>query len=64
VYRTILSESKADRPIYMAVPIRVYENLLSEKFGNLIVSRLGLRILVFDHKQERIFKWIESIDTA
>jgi hypothetical protein len=46
----------------MAVPIRVYESLLSEKFGNLIVSRLGVRVLVFDHKQERIFKWIESTD--
>jgi hypothetical protein len=63
VYQTILAESKPDRQIDMAVPIRVYESLLSEKFGRLIVSRLGLRVLVFDQKQERIFKWIESTDT-
>jgi hypothetical protein len=63
VYEAILAESEPDRPIYMAVPIRVYESLLSEKFGHLIRSRLGLRLLVFDHKLERIFKWIESTNT-
>jgi hypothetical protein len=64
VYETILAESEPDRPLYMAVPIRVYESLLSDKFGQLIVSRQGLRVLVFDHKQEEIFKWIESTDTG
>jgi len=59
VYRTILAESEPDRQIYMAVPVRVYEGLLSEKFGQLIVSRLGLRVLVFDHEPERVIKWIE-----
>jgi hypothetical protein len=64
VYRTILAASEPERAIYMAVPIRVHENLLTEKFGNLIVSQLGLKLLVFDHKQERILKWIESTDIA
>jgi len=60
VYETILAESKPDRQIYMAVPIRVYEGVLSQKFGHLIVSRLGVRLLVFDHRQPRIVRWIES----
>jgi hypothetical protein len=64
VYQTILAEAKPDRQIYMAVPIRVYESLLTERFGRLIVSQLGLRLLVFDHKQERIYQWIELTATA
>ncbi len=60
VYQTVLAESQPDRQIYLAVPFRVYESLLSEKFGQLIVSRLGLRVLVFDHKLEKVSKWIES----
>jgi len=47
-----------DRNLY------VYESLLSEKFGQLIVSRLGLRVLVFDQGQEKILKWIESMNTV
>jgi hypothetical protein len=64
VYETILAATRSDRARYMAVPIRVYEGLLSQKFGHLIVSRLGLRLLVFDHRQPRIVRWIESTNTA
>jgi hypothetical protein len=41
------------------VDLQLMSKLLSEKFGRLVVSRLSLRVLVFDHKQERVLKWIE-----
>jgi hypothetical protein len=64
VYRALLSETEPDRVPYLAVPRRVHEELLSDRFGQLIVTRLELRLLVFDETSERIVQWIEprSID--
>jgi hypothetical protein len=59
IYRTLLAETEPERLLYLAVPRRVYEGLLSERFGQLIVTRLQLRLLVFDEQQERIAQWIE-----
>lgn len=59
VYRALLAETEPERLPYLAVPLRVDETLLAERFGQLIVTRLRLRVLVFDEKQERIVRWIE-----
>jgi XisH protein len=64
IYQTILSVTQPDRSLYLAAPVRVHETLLTEKLGQLIVSHLGLRLLVFDDKQGRILQWIESSDTG
>ncbi len=64
MYRALLSESEPDRTPYLAVPRRVHEGLLSERFGQMIVARLRLRVLVFDEQAERILRWIEPIDIA
>jgi hypothetical protein len=58
VYRALLAETGSDRVLYMAVPLRIDEGLLSERFGQAIVTRVGLRVIVFDHQQERIVRWI------
>ena len=62
--RALLSGSDPDRLTYLAVPRRVHEGLLSERFGQMIVARLRLRVLVFDEQTERILRWIEPIDIA
>ncbi len=62
--RQVVRQNGIIRQIYLAVPFRVYESLLSEKFGRLIVSRLGLRVLVFDHKLEKVSKWSGSSTMA
>ncbi len=41
IYRAILAENNSDRLLYLAVPLRVYEGLLTERFGQLIVRSLG-----------------------
>lgn len=58
IYRTVLAEMGSDRTLYLAVPRRVYDTLLTEPFGQLIVSRLRLHLLVFDPQQEKILRWI------
>ena len=45
IYRVILAETEPERLLFLAAPLRIYENLLSERFGQLIISRLQLRLL-------------------
>ena len=58
IYRAILAENRSDRLLYLAVPLRIYEGLLTERFGQLIIRSLDLRVLVFDHQKERVVQWI------
>jgi hypothetical protein len=58
VYRTVLEQSEPDRLLFLAVPRHVFETVLAERFGQLIVSQLRLRLLVFDDQQERVVQWI------
>ena len=58
IYRAILAENRSDRLLYLAVPLRVYEGLFAERFGQLIVRRLDLRVLVFDHQKGSVVQWI------
>lgn len=63
VYRAILTETEPERELFLAAPLRIYESLLGERFGQLIISRLQLAVLVFDETQQRVIKWIKSTDT-
>ena len=58
VYNTILSATEPDRQVYLAVPQRIYENVLMNKLGQLLINRLKLRLIAFDEEKERIIKWI------
>ena len=58
MYVAILAENDSDRVLHIAIPRRVHDGLLSERFGQFITKRLGLRFLVFDEDQERIVRWI------
>ena len=58
MYREILAESDDDRVLFMAVPKHIYEGILSEPLGQLMIKRTQLRLLVFSAKTERIIEWI------
>lgn len=58
VYQVILGETQPGRKLFLAVPRRVFESLLSERFGQIIIERLKLRVLVFDERQESVMQWI------
>lgn len=58
IYRSILTDIGSDRQLFLAVPEHVYEGILAERLGQLIVTRLHIRLIVFDPQQERIVRWI------
>ena len=59
IYRTVLEEVQPDRAIFLAVPTRAYEEIFTEKFGQFVVSKLQIRLVVFDEQQKRIVRWID-----
>ncbi|MFN6562110.1 MAG: element excision factor XisH family protein [Nostoc sp. ChiSLP01] len=58
IYRTVLKELEPKRQLYLAVPKRVDEGIFSERFGQLILNSIGIKLIVFDEQLERIIKWI------
>jgi hypothetical protein len=56
-------ETEPDRVPYLAIPGRAHDELLSDRFGQLIVTCLELRLVVFDDARERIIQWIEPRTT-
>ncbi len=64
IYKAILAETEPERLLFLAAPLRIYENLLSERFGQLIISRLQLRLLIFDETQQKRLQWINESVTA
>src|SRR4051794_13830244 len=40
VYRAVMAESQPDRKLFMAVPTRAYDGVLSEQLGQLIIDKL------------------------
>src|SRR5271157_602209 len=64
ISKAILAETEPERLLFLAAPLRIYENLLSESFGQLIISRLQLRLLIFDETQQKSLQWINESVTA
>lgn len=59
IYRAVLAETEPERVPYLAVPRLVGDTLLVEQLGQLILSRLQLKVLVFDDQGKRVVRWIK-----
>jgi hypothetical protein len=59
VYRMVLKETDPERELFLAVPRRVHEGLLSDRLGQLIVAGLDLHVIVFEEQAARIVQWIK-----
>jgi hypothetical protein len=58
VYRALLSQEEPKRLLFLAVPTRVHDTLLSEPLGQLVAAEVRLRVLVFDAEQQQVVRWI------
>ena len=56
-YRTVLHEKEPERNLYLAIPERMRKALLIEPFGQLIVTKLNLSVIVFSEQSRRIIQW-------
>lgn len=58
IYRAVLAAVDPGRKIFLAVPRRVHDGVLSERLGQLVLQTQQLSLLVFDEHRERIDRWI------
>jgi hypothetical protein len=58
VYRALLSQAEPERSLFLGVPTRVYDSVLSEPLGQLVAADIRLRLLVFDAQQQKVVRWI------
>jgi XisH protein len=58
LYRAILQRLDPERALYLAVSEVVAASILAEPVGQLVISEVPLRVLVFDEQQQRITRWI------
>ena len=59
VYRALLLQEDPDRPLFLGVPTRVYDSVLSEPLGQLVAADVRLRVLVFDPQERKVVRWIK-----
>jgi hypothetical protein len=58
LYRDLLAVTEPTRELYLAIPERTEQGIFSEQFGQLVLSRQQLQLLVFDEIRRRVVKWI------
>lgn len=58
VYRVLLNRSEPGRLLYLAVSDDVYDDILSEPVGRMVVEDLAIRLLVFHPVERRVVRWI------
>ena len=58
LYQDILEETEPERLIYLAVSLKVYEDLFQEPIGQLLLRRQHLRLIVFEPRKGVIVQWI------
>lgn len=58
LYRSVLSHLQPDRPLFLAVPRKVYDGILSEPLGQMVMIDLNVRLLVFDPDRREVAQWI------
>lgn len=58
IYRAVLAAVDPGRKMFLAVPRRVHDGVLSERLGQLVLQAQQLSLVVYDEGMERIDRWI------
>lgn len=53
-----LEDQHPGRVLYLAVPVETYESFFRLEFGQIVIRRYHLKLLVYDPHQEVIVKWL------
>lgn len=59
IYSDILEQIEPDREIYLALPLNAFIELFEgDKFGQFLLDKNRLKLLVFNPQVEEIIKWL------
>ena len=56
-YRSLISRVEPDRQLFLAVPLAVYDGILSEPIARPALEDQRVAIMVFDVTQESVVRW-------
>ena len=57
-YRSLLRHLKSERKLYLAIPVKVYEEEVGDEMIQTIISDQQILLLIFDPEKEEIVQWI------
>lgn len=57
LYRAVLARQQPDRRLFLAVTDDVYAGILTEEIGQIALTDLGVRVLVFDPARREVIRW-------
>lgn len=56
-YKVVLEEQQPDRVLYLAVPEDIYEDFFTRRLAQMSVTRMQLKLLVFNPVKEEVVSW-------
>lgn len=57
-YRIVLDEADPARMLYLAVPEYIYQTLFTTSFGQLVLNKHDIKLIVFNEQQEVVTQWL------
>lgn len=57
-YRYALEDTDPDRQLYLAVPVRIYDDFFVVPFIQSVIHRSQTRLIVYDPAKEEIRQWL------
>lgn len=58
LYQGILDDRKITIPLYLAIPVNVFNGIFKEPIGQVAIKHFGIRLIVFDPINAEIIQWI------
>jgi len=59
LYRVALGDVDPHRELFLGISGRVYDQLFADRFGQLIIEKMQVKVLVFDEAAQRVVQWIK-----
>jgi hypothetical protein len=56
-YKVVLEDQQPDRVLYLEVPEDIYEEFFTRRLAQMSVTRMQLKMLVFNPLTEEIVSW-------
>lgn len=57
-YRIMLEAKEAERQLYLAIPIEIYETFFQSKFTQTVIQAYQLKLIIYHPVLEEIVTWI------
>jgi hypothetical protein len=56
-YTIGLEEFEPERKLYLAVPLKIYEDNFQLSFVQKAIKRFKIRLIVYDSESKKVIKW-------